>query len=849
MDKSIIAKKTANATKWSSITELLARCITPIVNIILARLLAPEIFGVVATISVVVSFAEIFTDAGFQKYIMQHDFKNEEELDKSTNVAFITNLVLSLFFWGAICIFNNQLASLLGVEGKGLAIIIASAAIPIVAFSSIQMSRFKRDFNFKSLFFIRIITCFVPIIITIPLAIIFRTYWALIIGTLASNLVNAVFLTIKSKWKPNFFFSFKILKQMFSYSWWILLESIAVWLTSYIGTFIVGQYLSLHYVGLYNTSMNTVNQIISLITAATSAPLFVALSQFQHDNEQLLNTYYDFIKAISVVMIPIGFGIFMFKDTVTMLLLGEQWKEASNLIGMWGLSSSISLVLGTYCNGVYNAKGKTYLSFFSQILHLIVLIPAIIWGAKKGFETLAIIRSVVRVELIIVQMLFMKFFIKASWKKLFLAVFPALVCSVAMSGVAWGLSCVSVDLPWQIISILICIIVYFAVLYVLNKGALFNCLKIFGVIKADKKPLEKAESSQETTSPPPCQNEDGILEKCNFIKVIMMLIVILCHCVSLWARGGWFNQPPAQSSGILAFISEWFGTFHIYTFIFISGYLFYYLKLERNKYKTFGNLIKNKSKRLLVPYVITAVIWVIPFQILFFNSSVNDILQKYLLAIAPSQLWFVVMLFVVFILFYPLTNFFEKSNIFIGGAFCLILYLIGIIGPSYVPNVFNIWSALKYFIFFYFGFIIRKYKNNFVCKIPWFIYLILQIGLFSIYYYIVSVRAGTIYKILSLAIHPICSVLGVLMIITFVKAINTKKLETTKIYKLLLNHNFTMYLFHQQIIYITISLLNGYVNSYLLVAINLTVSILGSLIISVLISKIPKIRNLFGYKQ
>ena len=350
MDKSFIEKKSANATKWSSITEILAKCITPIINIILARLLVPEMFGVVATIMVVISFAEIFTDAGFQKYIMQHEFASDDELNKSTNVAFITNLAISLLLWGVICIFNNQLASLLGVNGKGIVIIIAAISIPLVSFSSIQMARFKRDFDFKSLFIVRVIVCVIPLVVTVPLAIIFRSYWALIIGTLFGNFVNAVLLTLKSKWKPSLYFSFSVLKQMFSYSWWILLESIAVWLTSYLGTFIVGQYLSLHYVGLYNTGINTVNQITSLITAATSAPLFVTLSRLQHDDELMLNKYYSFIKSISLIIVPIGFGIYMFRDTVTYILLGSQWAQVSDFIGMWGLSSSFSLVLGTYCN-------------------------------------------------------------------------------------------------------------------------------------------------------------------------------------------------------------------------------------------------------------------------------------------------------------------------------------------------------------------------------------------------------------------------------------------------------------------------------------------------------------------
>ena len=95
-----INKQIGESTKWSSVTEILTKLISPIVNMILARLLAPEAFGVVATISIVISFAEIFTDAGFQKYLIQHEFKDEEELDQSTNVAFWTNLFISIF----ICI-------------------------------------------------------------------------------------------------------------------------------------------------------------------------------------------------------------------------------------------------------------------------------------------------------------------------------------------------------------------------------------------------------------------------------------------------------------------------------------------------------------------------------------------------------------------------------------------------------------------------------------------------------------------------------------------------------------------------------------------------------------------------
>ena len=65
--------KVRNATKWSTVTEIAAKLVTPITSMVLARLLTPEAFGVVATLTMIITFAELFTDAGFQKYLIQHN--------------------------------------------------------------------------------------------------------------------------------------------------------------------------------------------------------------------------------------------------------------------------------------------------------------------------------------------------------------------------------------------------------------------------------------------------------------------------------------------------------------------------------------------------------------------------------------------------------------------------------------------------------------------------------------------------------------------------------------------------------------------------------------------------------
>lgn len=396
--------KVKTATKWSAITEIAAKLVAPISTMVLARLLNPEAFGVLVTATMVISFAEIFTDAGFQKYIIQKDFDTEEQLFNSTAVAFWSNLFMSIVIWIVIAIFSSQIARLVGNDGYGFVIAISCVCIPLAAFSSIQMALFKRWLDFKTLFTVRIVGILIPLVITIPLAFFTRNYWSLVIGMIALNTSNAVLLTIKSRWKPRWFYSWNLFKDMFSFTMWSMVEAISIWFTNYLDVFIVGSVLSTYYMGIYRTSINTVSQIMTVITAATTPVLFSALSRLQNDQNGFQKMFFTFQKMVGLLVIPMGVGIFIFSDLITSFLLGDQWEEAANFIGWWGLTSSITIVLSHYSSEIYRSKGKPKLSFFSQILHLFFLVPTVLIAVNYGFETLYISRSLVRIQGIIVNM-------------------------------------------------------------------------------------------------------------------------------------------------------------------------------------------------------------------------------------------------------------------------------------------------------------------------------------------------------------------------------------------------------------------------------------------------------------
>lgn len=456
--------KVVNAAKWSTITEIGSKLATPISSMVLARILAPEAFGVVATVMMIVSFVEMFTDAGFQKYLIQHEFKNETQKFKNANVAFWTNLGISIVLWAIIAVFSEPIAKLVGNPGLGIVLIVACIQLPLSSFSSIQMALYKRDFDFKTLFLVRMVAVFMPFVITIPLALFGLGYWALIIGTIFVQISNAFILTIKSKWKPKFFYNFKILKEMLSFSIWSLIEAISIWFTVWIDAFIISSVLSAYHLGLYKTSTTMVNSLLSLITAAIVPVLFSTLSRLQNDEEKFNATFFKVQRMVSILVFPLGIGIYLFSDLVTQIILGGQWSEASDIVGIWSLTSSLVIVFSHFCSEAYRAKGRPKLSFLSQVLHLIFLVPTCIVSAKYGFWTLIFARSWIRLQGSLVHFILMKFAIGIPIFKTFKNIFPTAISAIVMGIIGYILRQWYQGLLWDILSIIICVIVYFGIL-------------------------------------------------------------------------------------------------------------------------------------------------------------------------------------------------------------------------------------------------------------------------------------------------------------------------------------------------------------------------------------------------
>lgn len=293
----------------------------------------------------------------------------------------------------------------------------------------------------------------------------------------------------------------------------------------------------------------------------------------------------------------------------------------------------------------------------------------------------------------------------------------------------------------------------------------------------------------------------------SLLSFIALIFVILGHSGCIYA-GIWDYKIFNNSSKIIKYITQYIYSFHMPLYMFISGYLYYYNKVILGKYGSFKEFIKNKAKRLLIPYVITGIFFMIPIQMIFKIYTDNysflyRVINEILLERRPAHLWFLLALFNIFIIFYFIESILNKRCTMLN---FVILSLIGVASCKF-PSVYQIGSSFRYLVYFYMGYVfyqnINSIKNNIQVKTYLFLFHFL---LFNIQYFVLSnIDINTIYfKTFKFLFNQVVSMLGVAYMFMCIYNLcqdnkMIKKVMQNKIFKLIYQNKFYMYLVHQPI--------------------------------------------------
>ena len=323
----------------------------------------------------------------------------------------------------------------------------------------------------------------------------------------------------------------------------------------------------------------------------------------------------------------------------------------------------------------------------------------------------------------------------------------------------------------------------------------------------------------------------------------MMIVIVLYHSF-LFFGGSWFTAvEPAQNADYLYYIAKWMNTFHIQTFTMVSGFLFYYLGV-RKRNSHVHNILK-RAKRLLVPYFFTCIFWVVPITCYFFHFSVGEVFYKYVLMASPSQLWFLVMLFMVFCFF----EFFGKKMKFRLRELAIVFIVTvvsGCILSYFNINLFQIAKSVQYILYFYLGGFIYYHRDKISMK--QIIIMIVSAAVLYVGICLMEAMNNTVMDYAVSVAKPAISVLEVSSIYyLFTKLVEKGKAKTSgKIYQLLEGNSFGIYLFHQQIIYFTIIWFNGMMHPIVQAILSFVIATCISLVMSVVLKKWRVTRAMFG---
>jgi PST family polysaccharide transporter len=444
--------------------ELAGKLITPFTNMALARLLAPDQFGVITTVTLITSLAQMMTDIGFSSYVFQHVFKDKQELKKTADTAFTYNLILTVVIYLFLVIFAEPIAAMTGSPGLGPVVTISGLSVLFGAFQSIQIAIIQRNIDFKTPFIIRIVSTVLNPAIAIPLALLLKNYWALTISYQAATLVSAVIYFIRCDWKPRLNFGRTWLKPMLSFSAWSFLVRIIIWASANADIFIIGLYMSDYYLGLYNRGINTGLQILSIFAMPMASLYTAAVTRLNTNLDHMFSAVLKFQRLASFILIPMSVGIFIYSTFVTRIFLSWERLEAAPLLAVNALYGTLNTLVNRPASDVLYGRGHLAISAIISGVGLVTTAVTLLIFAPMGFlptcYAITAVRSVTCLLPIAVTRVKFKFSVSKQLRQMI----PALISSVVMAAAAYLLRSAGGEDWWSFVSIGICAVVYFAVL-------------------------------------------------------------------------------------------------------------------------------------------------------------------------------------------------------------------------------------------------------------------------------------------------------------------------------------------------------------------------------------------------
>lgn len=325
-----------------------------VIQIVLARLLDPKDYGILAIVTVFITFATTLVNNGLCNAIIQK--QNSDELDFNTvfylqfSVAAVCYAVL-FFTAPFIADFyeNNELL---------IYIRIMALILFIEACSAMQLTALKKKLEFRKSFFANIAGVVIQGMVGIFLALQSFGIWSLILSQIAMKLTIFIVLLFMVKWHPKRMFSINRFKHLFSYSWKLTVAWMIGTLHQQVYSLVIGKCFSTETLGYYNRGQNIPTTITTIANETISSVMFPALAKVQDDKNELKAYTRLMMKFAAFVVFPLMAGLAAVSENFVYVVLTEKWAQSIHMMQLFCISYGINIISTTNMQA-FNAYGRS----------------------------------------------------------------------------------------------------------------------------------------------------------------------------------------------------------------------------------------------------------------------------------------------------------------------------------------------------------------------------------------------------------------------------------------------------------------------------------------------------------
>lgn len=424
-----IGGRAVRGVLWTGGAQVVRQIIQIGGSITLARLLAPDDFGLIGMAMFFIGIGQMFSDFGIGSALIQNRTRTDDAEVLST--CFWLNMGVAAALAISITACSPLIAAFFGRADLAPIVTLLSLNLLLAGLTVVPQAILYRDLRFAELAYSQVGGSLVGLVSAGSMAVFGFGVWSLVIQPLAGNLATAAVLYGAVRWWPKFRYSYPRIRHLVHFSGNVLGSSLLSYAQRSADSLLIGRLLTAHAVGIYAQATQIMLLPLQQVSSVVVRVLFPALVQLQDDMPRFRRAYLKSINAIALITFPLMAGLFALAEEFVLVVLGSGWSEMIPLLKVlaWvGMMQSIATTSGTLYLGSGNARAMLRVS----ALVTPIIVGGITVGTYWGIEGVAIGYAIASFSTFFYSMTQAIGLVGLRWRDIAESTWRPLVCSVVM---------------------------------------------------------------------------------------------------------------------------------------------------------------------------------------------------------------------------------------------------------------------------------------------------------------------------------------------------------------------------------------------------------------------------------